>query len=78
MGEDERQAQIFRELSGAKSLADLKSISPPAHSGQADAPILLVYGVDDADVLASESIAMHRVLSRQENQANLFCSNMLI
>jgi acetyl esterase/lipase len=57
---------LYLQLKRQRGAPDsLKSISPVAFAGRADAPILLIHGKDDTVVDYSQSVAMERALKQQ-------------
>jgi dipeptidyl aminopeptidase/acylaminoacyl peptidase len=61
-GTDMRATSFWRELMGASAGQDLKDISPQRLAARADAPILLIHGVDDTVVPIEQSQGMERAL----------------
>ena len=61
-GGDMRAISFWRELMGASAGQDLKEISPQRLADRADAPILLIHGLDDTVVPIEQSQAMERAL----------------
>lgn len=61
-GQDGRAVSFWRELMGASAGQDLKDISPQRLAARADAPILLIHGVDDTVVPIEQSQEMERAL----------------
>ncbi len=61
-GSDLRAVSFWRELTGASAGQDLRDISPQRLAARADAPILLIHGVDDTVVPIQQSQEMERAL----------------
>lgn len=61
-GMDGRAVAFWKDLMGASGGQDLKDISPERLAARADAPILLVHGVDDTVVPIEQSRLMERAL----------------
>ena len=61
-GTDTRAVSFWRELIGASAGQDLQEISPRRLAARADAPILLIHGVDDTVVPITQSQDMERAL----------------
>ena len=61
-GSDRRAESFWRALMGASAGQDLQAISPVKLAARADAPILLIHGVDDSVVPIEQSQAMEKAL----------------
>lgn len=61
-GPDRRSLSFWRALSGAAAGQDLSEISPARVADKADAPILLIHGVDDTVVPIEQSKQMEKAL----------------
>lgn len=61
-GSDMRGLKFWRDLSGASEGQNLAEISPSRQAAKADAPILLVHGVDDTVVPIEQSKMMAKAL----------------
>jgi dipeptidyl aminopeptidase/acylaminoacyl peptidase len=61
-GADRRAYSFWRALMGAAEGQDLREISPDRLADKADAPVLLIHGVDDTVVPIEQSKMMERAL----------------
>ncbi|WP_304180111.1 S9 family peptidase [Phenylobacterium aquaticum] len=61
-GSDMRGVNFWRDLSGASAGQNLADISPVRQAARADAPILLIHGLDDTVVPIEQSKMMEKAL----------------
>lgn len=59
---DRRAVSFWRSLTGASNGQDLQNISPARLAARADAPILLIHGIDDTVVPIEQSQLMEKAL----------------